>query len=165
MQTINNNNKPFTAIEKKELKDTEITFTQLNKKYNLAKQRAKTRGVKILPLYAFYREYLSQLLRLSKKLNTTPSQLTPLVDIHSEDGTYLNFRLMLRNEHKLLHSERYKQRAKAILEKGFMTCRHCGIEKPITDFVKSTSTYTGRVTTCRACDLANRKAAKNLGVA
>ncbi|SFV52013.1 hypothetical protein MNB_SV-3-914 [hydrothermal vent metagenome] len=159
------NNKPFSAIEKKELKDTDITFTQLNKKYNLAKQRANTRGVKILPIYTFYREYLSQLKSLSKKLNTTPSQLMPLVDVHSEDGTYLNFRLMLRNEHKLLHSEQYQQRAKTILEKGFMTCRHCGEEKPLVDFVKSISTYTGRVTTCKKCDLAMRKANKNLGVA
>ena len=160
-----NNNKPFSAIEKKELADLGITLTQLNKKYNLAKQRANTRGVEILPLYAFYREYLYQLKSLSKKLNTTPSQLMPLVDIHSEDGTYTSFKIMLRNEHKLLHSEQYKQRAKAILEKGFMTCRHCGKEKNLVNFVRSKSTFTGRVTTCKKCDLAIRKANKNLGIA
>ena len=159
------NNKPFSAIEKKKLKDIDITFTQLNKKYNLAKQRANTRGVEILPLYSFYREYLSQLISLSRKLNTTPSQLMPLVDVHSEDGTYTSFKLMLRNEHKLLHSEQYKQRAKAILEKGFMTCRHCGLEKQLFNFVKSKSTFTGRVTTCKKCDSSMRKANKNIGVA
>ena len=160
-----NNNKPFNAKEKKELADLGITLTQLNKKYNLAKQRANTRGVEILPLYAFYREYISQLKSLSKKLNTTPSQLMPLVDIHSEDGTYTSFKIMLRNEHKLLHSERYKQRAKAILERGFMTCRHCGEEKPLTSFVKSKSTFTGRVATCKKCDSSTRRAYKSLGVA
>ncbi len=157
-----NNNKPFSAIEKKMLADLGITLTQLNKKYNLAKQRANARSAEILPLYDFYREYLIQLKSLSKKLNTTPSQLMPLVDVHSEDGTYTSFKLMLRNEHKLLHSEQYKQRAKKILEKGVMTCRHCGKEKALVDFVKSKSTFTGRVTTCKKCDSSMRKALREV---
>jgi hypothetical protein len=157
-------NKPLTAVERAEIKQMGLTLTELNRRYNLARQRASARQEGILPTYDFYRELVKQLKEAAKKLNTTPKALFPLVDIHSIDG-YKIFKLMLRQEHKLLHSNVAKKKAQAILERGTLTCRHCNTDKSLTEFVKSTKTLCGRITTCKDCDKRLRAEKKALEVA
>lgn len=154
-------NKPLSLNEKNHLKSLGITQSTLNRKYTNARLRAETRKEGILPIYAFYREYLRQLEEMAKTLNTTPSTLLPLVDTHSIDG-YKEFKLLMRAEHKMLHSEKKHQHAKEVLAKGRMTCRHCGEEKPLTAFVKAPSTFIGYVTTCKVCDKNIRRAKREV---
>jgi len=159
------NNQPFSAREKKELADTNITMTQLSKRYHLCKARARTRNVPILPIYGFYRQYVEQLKSLADQLGTTPSELLPLVDVHSLNGNYIEFKILLRNEHKKWHSKQYQLKAEEALKTNKLTCRHCAKEKALSDFVKSTSTLSGYVATCKKCSNELRRAKKNLGVA
>lgn len=157
-------NRPFTAKERAELKQMGLTLTQLNKRYNLARQRASARKEGILPTYDFYRELIKQLKEMAEKLNTTPKALVHLVDVHSIEG-YKVFKLMLRQEHKLLHSTIAKKKAQEILHRGTLTCRHCKTEKPLTEMIKSTKTLCNYITTCRACSKklrAERKALKEV---
>ena len=157
-------NKPFTASERAELKQMGLTLTQLNKRYNLARQRASARSEGILPTYDFYRELIKQLKEMAKKLNTTEKALFYLVDIHSIEG-YKVFKLMLRQEHKLLHSTIAKKKAQEILNRGTLTCRHCKNTKPLTEMIKSTKALCGYITTCKACDKklrAERKALREV---
>ena len=157
-------NKPFTATERAELKQMGLTLTELNRRYNQARQRAEARNEGILPTYDFYRELINQLKEMAIKLNTTPKALFPLVDIHSVEG-YKVFKLMLRQEHKLLHSTIAKRKAQEILDRGTLTCRHCLIEKPLTEMIKSTKALCGYITTCKACDKklrAERKALREV---
>ena len=144
-------NQPFTALEKSELSQLEISLTTLSKRYSLAKKRAISREVGILPTYDFYREFIKQLKALSKEKDISPKELLPLVDIHSIKG-YKKFKVMLRSEHKVLHSSLAKIKAEEILNKGFLLCRHCLIEKPLNKMIKSSKTLSGYVSTCRICD-------------
>jgi len=148
-------NTPLTVTERAELKTIGITQTQLSKRYHTAKKRADARQDSIMPVYQFYKEFTSQLKAMAKKLNSTPSQLFPLVDVHSVDG-YTTFKLLLRADHKLLHSENYRKRAKEVLARGSQVCRHCGEEKPLTEFLTSKKTLTGIINTCKACDKKRR---------
>jgi len=143
-------NKPFTATERAELKQMRLTLTELNRRYNLARQRASARNEGILPTYDFYRELIQQLKEMAKKLHITPKALFPLVDIHSIEG-YKVFKLMLRQEHKLLHSTIAKKKAQETLARGTLTCRHCKTEKSLTEMIKSTKALCGYITTCKVC--------------
>jgi len=155
------NNALFTLQEKLALKDMGLSLTDLSRKYQKARYRALNRGVGIRPIYSFYREYLKQLVELAAKLGTTPKDLLPLIDIHSIEG-YTKFRLILRKEHKLLHSAEAQRKAKAILESGVMTCTHCGKEQKLEHFTKSKKTYSGYIKKCKECDRRIRKEQKEL---
>ena len=158
------NDKPYTPAERLELKKLGITMTQLSQRYGLAYGRAKRRNQPILPRYAFYREFVRQLKQAVTKLNTTADKLFPLLDVHA-DPDYTNFKLLLRPSHKILHSEQYRKQAEQILSKGTAICRHCGIEKPLTDFPRDPRTLTGIVKTCRECVKALRAEKAALEVA
>ena len=156
------NNIPLRAKEKQEVKALGLTLTDLAHRYHKAKTRAAKRNQAILPQYDFYREFIRQLKSMAKKLNTTPKALLPYIDIHSLNGGYITFELMMRQQHRLLHSEAKKAEAQSIKEKGILTCRHCGIEKSLSEFVKSRSTYLGYITTCKECDRKMRAEKKAL---
>lgn len=158
------NTNPLSALEKSELNSLGINMTELNNRYQRAKYRAINRGQKILPLYAFYREFLQQLKEMATTLAIPEKELFPLVDIHSING-YIKFQLLLRKEHKLLHSKEKQNKAKKILNQGSMICRHCNKDKKLSEFVKSAKTYTGYVRRCKKCDRILRQSKKNIEVA
>ncbi len=158
------NNNPLSAIERAELNALNINMTELNKRYQRAKHRAKYREQSILPLYAFYRELINQLKKMAKTLNIPEKELLPLVDIHSING-YVKFKLLLREEHQILHSKEKQNKAKEILTRGSMICRHCNKDKKLNEFVKSKKTYTGYVHRCKKCDGILRKEKKNVEAA
>lgn len=158
------NDRPFTPTERLELKELGITMTQLSKRYALAVRRAEHRKQPILPRYTFYREFVRQLKQAAKKLNTPADKLFPLLDVHA-DPDYTNFKLLLRPSHKILHSELYRKQAAQTLSNGTAVCRHCGIEKPLTDFPRDPRTLTGIVKTCKECKKALREEKQALEVA
>ncbi len=158
------NDKPYSSVERLELKELGITMTQLSKRYALAVRRAEHRKQPILPRYAFYREFVRQLKQAVTKLNTTADKLFPLLDVHA-DPDYTNFKLLLRPSHKILHSELYRKQAEQILSKGTAVCRHCGVEKPISFFPRDKRTLTGIVKTCKECQKALRAEKQALEVA
>jgi len=155
---------PYTPAERLELSNLNITMTQLNKRYTGAQRRAEHRKQSILPRYAFYREFMRQLKQAATKLNTTPAELFPFVDVHASPD-YEHFEVLLRPSHKILHSELYRKQAEKILAAGKATCRHCGETKPLTEFPKDPRTLTGIVKTCKDCQKALRTEKKALEVA
>ena len=157
-------NQLFSIHEKKELKDMGITMSQLNKRYNQARQRAEARNEGILPIYDFYREFVTQLKVMAQKLNTIPKDLLPLIDIHSIKG-YQVFKLMLRQHHQMLHAQKWREKAERVLMSGTLQCKHCGTTKSLNEMVRSTKTLCGYITTCKACDKrlrAERKALREV---
>ncbi len=158
------NDKPYAPAEKHELKTLGITMTQLSKRYALAVRRAEHRNQPILPRYAFYREFVRQLKQASKRLNTPADKLFPMLDVHANPD-YQSFQLLLRPSHKILHSELYRKQAEQILSKGTAVCRHCGTEKPLTEFPRDPRTLTGIVKTCKECVKKLRAEKKSLEVA
>ena len=157
-------NSIFSLTEKLELKKLGLSLTDLSKRYHQANLRAKRRGEPILPIYSFYREFLKQLKTMSEEMKIPPKELLPLIDIHAING-YIKFKLLLREEHKLLHSQEQKRHAETILNNGTMVCRHCQTKKPLKEFVKSNKTFTGFISTCKECSKQLRKARKNVEVA
>ena len=153
--------KPLTPTERKELKDLNISMTQLNQRYSAAKKRARYRKQEILPRYSFYRNFITQLKQAATKLNSTPAELFPLIDVHA-DPDYMNFKLLLRPNHKIVHSEQYHKAAKEILSKQRAVCNHCGEERPLTDFIRDRRTLTGYILTCKKCFKAMREERKTL---
>ena len=145
------NDTPLTPSEKLELKKMNITLTQINNRYTQAKRRSERRNQEILPRYAFYREFTRQLKEASIKLNTPADKLYPLLDVHAVNDGYKEFQLLLRPNHKILHSKLYRDNAEKILAKGTATCRHCQRELPLTEFPRDKRTLTGIIRTCKDC--------------
>lgn len=142
----------LSFIEKQEIYALGITITDLNKRLEIVKKRARTRNAPIPDRIAFYREFIKQLVTMGEKLSVTPKELMSLVQIHSDNHfDYENFTLMPDKTHRDVHLAFKAREAMEIRKKDSVTCNHCLEEKSLTEFPPTKYTLLGIVKTCRAC--------------
>ena len=142
----------LSFTEKKKIYALGITITDLNKRLELAKKRARTRNAPIPDRITFYREFIKQLVTMSKILSTPPKELMTQVQVHSDNHyDYSHFTLLTNKSHREVHSLFKAKEASEIREKGTVTCNHCFKEKPLTEFPPSKYTLLGIVKTCKEC--------------
>jgi len=147
-------NEYLSPTEKAIICDNNLTLSLLSSRYTQARHRALTRQGEIMPRNQFYRVLMNLILEKSVVYSLTPLDTLQSCDIHSINfQSYLMFDLLLKAEHKKLHTLHRLRKAQLILENDEQHCRHCKELKPLSEFYPDKRKLIKVEGTCKKCRL------------